>query len=94
LAVIEIVVFPVGKRAPQVPEDTKNTPLIAFTKGWLIDQKAKVGDTVTVRTMTDRTVQGTLTNRGLAPVHTYGGFVPELLEIHKQVRSVLFGGDA
>ncbi|HZK41397.1 MAG TPA: 2-amino-4-oxopentanoate thiolase subunit OrtA [Clostridia bacterium] len=90
--VIELVILPVGKRAPQVPEDTAKTPLLAFTKGWLLDEEATVGDKVKVKAMSGRTVEGTLTNRGLAPAHDYGDFVPELLQIHQQVRGLLFGG--
>lgn len=90
--VIELVILPVGQRAPQVPEDTAKTPLIAFTKGWLLDEEAEVGDKVKVKAISGRLVEGTLTNRGLAPVHDYGDFVPELLQVHEQVRGLLFGG--
>ncbi len=90
--VIEKIILPVGQRAPQLPEDTAATPLIALTRGWLLDQEARVGDEVRIRTLSGRTVTGRLTNRGTAPVHGYGESVPELLEIHQQVRQLLFGG--
>ena len=51
------VILPVGERAPQVPDDTKGAAR-AFTKGFLQEESAKRGDTVTVRTMSDRLVEG------------------------------------
>lgn len=93
IVVIEKVILPVGQRAPQVPDDTKNVPLVAFTKGSLLDEHAVLGDTVTVRTLADRVVMGTLTSMDVSPTHTYGALVPELLAVHRQVREVLFGGD-
>ncbi|HPX92741.1 MAG TPA: 2-amino-4-oxopentanoate thiolase subunit OrtA [Bacillota bacterium] len=93
-AVIQEVVLPVGQRAPQVPEDTAKTPLIAFTKGWIQEDEARAGERVHVKTMSGRTVEGTLTSRDLAPSHDYGDYVPELLVVHRQVRNILFGGDA
>ena len=92
-AVIQEIVLPAGKRAPQVPEDTAKTPLIAFSKGWLLED-AKAGDRVRVETMSGRTMEGILTSRGLEPVHDYGDYIPELQVIHRQVRDILFGGDA
>ena len=91
-AVIQETVLPVGQRAPQVPEDTAKTPLIAFTKGWLLEA-AKAGERARVQTMSGRTVEGSLTSRDLAPSHDYGDYIPELQVIHQQVRDMLFGGD-
>ena len=92
-AVVQEVVLPVGQRAPQVPEDTASTPMLAFTRGWL-EQAARAGDRVAVKTMSGRRVEGVLTNLPLAPTHGYGDFIPELQVIHRQVRALLFGGDA
>ncbi len=94
LVSIETVILPVGERAPQVPDDTKRTPLRAFTKGFLTDESAKCGDTVTVKTMSDRLVEGTLSDRSVSPTHTFGEYVPELTAIHRQVFELLFGGES
>lgn len=91
-AVIESVILPAGSRAPRLPEDTASVPLIALTRGWL-QEDASAGTVVQVTTMSGRTVRGTLTGRALAPVHGYGDFIPELQEIHCQVRDLLFGGE-
>lgn len=89
--VIMQVILPAEKRAPNLPSDTAKTPLVALTKGWLLEG-AKVGETVTVRTVCDREVTGTLTNRSLSVTHDYGDYVPELQVVHRQVRELLFGG--
>jgi len=94
LVSIETVILPVGERAPQIPEDTKKTPLLAFTKGFLQEESALTGDIVTVKTMSGRQVKGKLADRPMAPTHTFGDFVPELLSVHKQVCDVLFGGES
>ncbi|HHX30758.1 MAG TPA: 2-amino-4-ketopentanoate thiolase [Clostridiaceae bacterium] len=89
---MESVILPAGSRAPRLPEDTASVPLIALTRGWL-QEDASAGTEVQVTTMSGRTVRGTLTGRPLAPVHGYGDFIPELQEIHCQVRDLLFGGE-
>ena len=94
LVSVEKVILPVGERAPQVPDDTKRTPLRAFTKGFLQEESAKRGDTVTVRTMSDRLVEGTLSGRSISPAHTFGGHVPELTAVHRQVFELMFGGES
>ncbi len=94
LVSVEKVILPVGERAPQVPDDTKRTPLRAFTKGFLQEESAKRGDTVTVRTMSDRLVEGTLSGRSISPTHTFGGHVPELTTVHRQVFELMFGGES
>ena len=85
--------MPSGKRAPQVPDDTKSVPLIAFTKGKLLEDYAEVGDEVRVKTLAGRTIRGTLTARPIAPQYDYGNVSPELQAVHQQVREILFGGE-
>lgn len=94
LVSVETVILPVGERAPHVPDDTKRTPLRVFTKGFLQEESAKRGDKVTVRTMSDRLVQGTISERPVSPTHTFGDSVPELMAVHRQVIELLFGGES
>ncbi len=89
---IHSVVLHPGERAPQVPEDTARQPLELWVKGYLL-QDAQPGDTVQVRTRTGRVAQGTLLAGGLDYTHSFGHFVPELMQIDDQVRGRLFGGD-
>jgi len=94
LVPIETVVLPIGERAPQVPDDTKKTPLRAFTKGFLQEESATRGDRVTVRTMSDRLVKGTVSDLPVSPTHTFGDSVPELTAVHRQVFELMFGGES
>jgi len=69
---IKKILLPVGQRAPQDPEDTRNTPLVMWTKGFLAAD-ANLGDEVQVTTAADR--------------------VPELVQIDRNYRAFLYGGD-
>ncbi|HEY8363243.1 MAG TPA: 2-amino-4-oxopentanoate thiolase subunit OrtA, partial [Tissierellaceae bacterium] len=43
---VENVVLKPEERAAHLPEDTKATPLMMWTKGFLIDDEAEIGDEV------------------------------------------------
>lgn len=80
------------ERAPQVPDDTKKCPLEMWDKGFL-QADAEIGSEVEIETVTGRKETGTLIEVNPYYEHDFGKFVPELLEIDKQVRQILFGGD-
>lgn len=52
-----------------------------------------MGDEVTVTTVTGRQETGTLIDVNPAYNHAFGNFIPELLEIDKQVRGILAEGE-
>ncbi len=87
------VVLTPDQRAPQVPEDTKKVPLETWVKGYILDD-ANLGDIVKVKTYTGRTEEGKLVEIKPSYDHSFGNFIPELLEIGNQLRDILFGGDA
>ncbi len=89
---IHSVVLTAEERAPQVPEDTKSVPLETWVKGHL-QNDAEMGDVVTVKTVTGRLVEGKLVQVNPTFRHSFGEFVPEILEIDRTVRAELFGGD-
>ena len=72
---IKKILLPVGQRAPQDPEDTRNTPLVMWTKGFLAAD-ANLGDEVDPYY-----------------THSYGKCVPELVQIDRNYRAFLYGGD-
>lgn len=76
---IENEVLSASERAPQVPEDTKITPLMMWTKGFLIEESASIGDFVSVTTLSNRTVKGKLVEISPRFEHDFGKPVPELL---------------
>lgn len=89
---IKKILLPVGQRAPQDPEDTRNTPLVMWTKGFLTTD-AEMGDEVQVVTAADRVETGTLVDVNPYYTHSYGKCVPELVQIDRNYRAFLSGGD-
>ncbi|HSH35983.1 2-amino-4-oxopentanoate thiolase subunit OrtA [Schnuerera sp.] len=86
---IHNIVLEAGDRAPNIPEDTQNVPLEFWTKGYLMDDEAKIGDKVEVETYIGRKVEGTLIEVNPFYDHDFGKCVPELLYIGRQVRSLM-----
>ena len=64
-----------------------------WVKGWLQDDSADLGDTVTVKTVVGRLETGVLMEENPCYALNYGEYVPEILEIDRQLRSVLFEGE-
>ncbi len=86
----DIILAP-EERATNLPEDTKEVPLEMWTKGFLLEE-AGIGDMVEIKTITGRTVKGTLVEVNPYYSHSYGEFVPEILEIGLQLKELLWGG--
>lgn len=86
------VVLKSTERSPNLPEDTKKVPLEMWNKGFL-QNDANLGDYVTIKTLTNRIVQGKLLEVNPTYTHSFGQFVPEILPIGRQLREILKGGD-
>lgn len=89
---IHSVVLKAEERTAKLPEDTKKCDLEMWTKGTL-QEDAEIGDEVTVKTAANRLEKGTLIEVGPYYTHSYGKFVPEIIEIDRQLREIMFGGD-
>ncbi|NCB42102.1 MAG: 2-amino-4-ketopentanoate thiolase [Clostridia bacterium] len=89
---IHAVVLEPSDRSPKVPDDTKGVPLELWTKGFLMED-AEMGAEVSVETVTGRIATGELIEVNPYYTHSYGKFVPELIQIDKQLRSIMYGGD-
>lgn len=81
------------ERTGKLPEDTKNVPLEMWVKGFLQDEEAKLGDTVTIKTVVGRLETGVLMEENPCYTLNYGEYVPEIMEIDRQLRGVLFEGE-
>ena len=81
------------ERTGKLPEDTKNVPLEMWVKGFLQDEQAKLGDTVTIKTVVGRLETGVLMEENPCYTLNYGEYVPEIQEIDRQLRGVLFEGE-
>ena len=80
------------KSTHDTQSQTKNVPLEMCVKGWLQEEEAKLGDTVTIKTVVGRLETGELMEEKPCYALNYGEFVPEILEIDQQLRGVLFEG--
>ncbi|HWR42737.1 2-amino-4-oxopentanoate thiolase subunit OrtA [Sporomusa sp.] len=85
------VVLAAGERAPQVPVETLCVPLEMKTKGFLLDEKAVIGQQVTICTLAGRHLQGQLVAINPAYGVDYGLPQPELMTIAGEVRAMLRG---
>ncbi|WP_430882668.1 2-amino-4-oxopentanoate thiolase subunit OrtA [Fusibacter sp. JL216-2] len=88
------IVLTSEERAPQIPDDTKAVPLEIWTKGFLQEAQAELGDKVKVKTLTGRIAEGELVEMNPTYSHSFGNCVPELLQIGLQLREILFGGES
>ena len=90
---IHNVVLKAQDRTARIPDDTKECDLEMWVKGQLLDETAEIGDVVTIKTATGREEKGTLLEVGPYYTHSYGKFVPEIIEIDNILREEMFGGD-
>ena len=87
---IHTVVLKAEERTGKIPEDTKVCDLEMWTKGFLLGD-AEIGDEVEVETAVGRIEKGTLIEVNPYYTHSYGKFVPELVQIDKQLREIMGG---
>jgi len=86
---IHRVILPPEERADRVPEDTRKVPLEMWMNGFLVPEKAAIGDEVEIRTTIGRSERGVLLRVNPGYEHSFGKTVPELLQIGTQLRSLL-----
>lgn len=89
---IHIDVLKPEERAANIPEDTRHVPLEMWVKGHLQNDEAEIGDIVTIKTKTGRTVEGAMCAVNPSFKHNFGDYVPELDQIEETVKNILFGG--
>ncbi|PNR96449.1 2-amino-4-oxopentanoate thiolase subunit OrtA [Petrotoga olearia] len=71
------------ERVSHLPEDTKKVPFEVRIKGFLEDEKAEIGDIVTIKTPIGRIVKGKLEKVNPRYEHNFGEPIPELLKVNK-----------
>ncbi|NLX82247.1 MAG: 2-amino-4-ketopentanoate thiolase [Clostridiales bacterium] len=87
---LQNIILKPDQRAPQVPEDTKQVPLIQWVKGWLT-QDAQMGQEASATTRTGRVIKGTLVEEAPAYHHSFGQFIPELLQVQESIKAAMWG---
>lgn len=90
--VYNIILTP-DQRAPQVPDDTKEVPLEQWVRGFL-RHDAEMGEIAEIKTITGRIVKGMIVEVAPTYTHSFGNHIPEIFQIGRQLKDILFGGDA
>lgn len=90
---IHNVVLKAEERTAKIPTDTQHCDLEMWDKGSLLEDSAEIGTSVTVETATGRIAKGVLLEENPCYKHSYGDFVPEIIEIDKQLRKIMAGGE-
>jgi hypothetical protein len=85
---IEDTVLEAGERAPQVPEDTAQVPLVMRVKGFA-QQEAAVGEDMEIETIIGRRLRGKLIAIEPAYEYDFGRPVRELLEVGSEARQLI-----
>lgn len=86
---IEEVLLEAGRRAPQVSEDTQNTPLMQWIKGQLEEPEAELGDIVSIKTLAGRIVKGKLSTINPSYAHSFGPPIKELVDVGNELQEEL-----
>ena len=86
---IHKIILSPSERAYSVPEDTKNVPLEMWDKGFLLNERANIGELVEIETYIGRKVEGNLLEINPYWKHNFGKAVPEILYIGRQARELL-----
>lgn len=83
---IEEVLLQPDQRSPKVPEDTKKVPFIKYTKGFLQNERANIGDEVEIKTLIGRVKKGYLSEINPRYSHDFGKPILELIEAGNELR--------
>lgn len=90
---IHSIVLKAEERTAKIPEDTKKCDLEMWVKGALLEDSAECGDVVHVETAAGRVESGVLLEEKPHYTHSYGDFVPEIIEIDSRLRKIMAGGE-
>ena len=82
---IHRVVLNAEERTAKLPDDTKECDFEMWSKGFLLND-AEIGDKVKIETVIGRINEGILLEVGSNYTHSYGKFVPEIIEIDQILR--------
>lgn len=85
--ILQVVLEP-GQRAPQLPKDTSQVPLIRLVKGFLVND-AKLGDNVNIKTVIGRTMTGKLVAVNPGYHHSFGAPQKRFMQISNNLRRIL-----
>ena len=85
---IQLTLLEAENRVAGVPDDTAATPLVMRVRGHLTEDRARQGDTVTVRTLAGRHVIGELIDTAPRHAHDFGDTDPVVLTSGLRMREL------
>jgi len=85
LVQIHQVILTPEERTANIPECTKRVPYEMWVKGFLLNDEAKIGDTVSIKTFIGRRLSGDLVN--VNPVYDHGFGKPRVELISASLRA-------
>lgn len=93
-AFVEIVqeVLSPEDRAHNLPEETKCKPLMLWAKG-ILQEDSCIGEEAEIKTVCGRLLKGVITEENPRFIHDFGDYVPEVMYIGPQAKSILWGDD-
>jgi len=86
---IHMVVLQPEERSDRVPQETAEVPLEMWAKGFLMAKEARLGDQVEIETEIGRRLKGRLSAVNPGYSHSFGNPIPELLQVGRQLRSLM-----
>jgi len=88
LVQVHKVVLTPEQRPENIPECTKRVPYEAWIKGFLLDDEARIGDSVRIETFIGRQLSGTLAEVNPTYTHHFGEPQPTLLSVGRAVQKL------
>jgi 2-amino-4-ketopentanoate thiolase alpha subunit len=85
---VERVLLEPADRSPSLPADTASQPLMVWVKGFATGS-ARVGEELTLETISGRKVTGRLSAVNPGYFHTFGDPIPELAHVGRDLRTRL-----
>lgn len=83
----EIVLYP-EERAQNIPEETKETPLKVWIRGYCLSD-CNIGEVTEVKTNVGRILSGKVVGINPGYYHSFGDYVEEIAYIGPQCREIL-----
>lgn len=90
---VRTILLKAEERTARLPTDTQKCDLLQWTKGFLQEDSAKIGDKVHVITAVGRAAAGTLVDEAPHYTHSFGEFIPEIITMEAQLKKIMFGGE-
>lgn len=94
LVQVHKVILTPEQRPEDIPACTKSVPYEAWIKGFLLDDEARIGDTVRIETFIGRQLAGTLVEVNPMYTHHFGKPQPALLSAGMEAKKRIKRGRA